>query len=209
MAVRVRIAPSPTGLLHIGTARTALFNWLYARHEGGEFRLRIENTDTSREVAEAVDQIQGSLRWLGLDWDGPHTFQLDRMDDCRRVAEQLERLAIHLRVQPVGDDDDERPPPGQPGTALINGHVDWWTGDAVFTRLAELRAGDPVIVVRADGTRSSFTVTGTRILAATARDASLFAPGAAAKLTLITCAGWWNPRLGSDSRRLLVTAALD
>jgi glutamyl-tRNA synthetase len=89
MAVRVRIAPSPTGLLHIGTARTALFNWLYARHEGGEFRLRIENTDTSREVAEAVDQIQGSLRWLGLDWDGPHTFQLDRMDDCRRVADEL------------------------------------------------------------------------------------------------------------------------
>jgi glutamyl-tRNA synthetase len=89
MAVRVRIAPSPTGLLHIGTARTALFNWLFARHEGGEFRLRIENTDTSREVAAAVDQIQDSLRWLGLDWDGPHTFQLDRMDDCRRVAEQL------------------------------------------------------------------------------------------------------------------------
>ena len=89
MPVRVRIAPSPTGLLHIGTARTALFNWLYARHEGGEFRLRIENTDTSREVAEAVDQIQDSLRWLGLDWDGPHTFQLDRMDDCRRVADQL------------------------------------------------------------------------------------------------------------------------
>jgi glutamyl-tRNA synthetase len=89
MPVRVRIAPSPTGLLHIGTARTALFNWLYARHEGGEFRLRIENTDTSREVAEAVDQIQDSLRWLGLDWDGPHTFQLDRMEDCRRVADQL------------------------------------------------------------------------------------------------------------------------
>ena len=89
MAVRVRIAPSPTGLLHIGTARTALFNWLYARHEGGEFRLRIENTDTSREVAEAVDQIQDSLRWLGLDWDGPHTFQLDRMEDCRRVAQEL------------------------------------------------------------------------------------------------------------------------
>ncbi|MFL5942901.1 MAG: glutamate--tRNA ligase [Gaiellaceae bacterium] len=89
MPVRVRIAPSPTGLLHVGTARTALFNWLYARHEGGEFRLRIENTDTSREVAEAVDQIQDSLRWLGLDWDGEPTFQLDRMEDCRKVAEQL------------------------------------------------------------------------------------------------------------------------
>ncbi|HXH96575.1 MAG TPA: glutamate--tRNA ligase family protein, partial [Gaiellaceae bacterium] len=89
MPVRVRIAPSPTGFLHIGTARTALFNWLFARQQGGEFRLRIENTDTSREVAEAVDQIQDTLRWLGLDWDGPLTFQLDRMDDCRRVAEQL------------------------------------------------------------------------------------------------------------------------
>jgi glutamyl-tRNA synthetase len=89
MAVRVRMAPSPTGFLHIGNVRTALFNWLYARHHGGEFKLRIENTDTSREVAEAVDQIQESLRWLGLDWDGPHTFQLDRMDDCRRVAERL------------------------------------------------------------------------------------------------------------------------
>ncbi len=89
MAVRVRMAPSPTGFLHIGNVRTALFNWLYARLHGGEFKLRIENTDTSREVAEAVDQIQGSLRWLGLDWDGPHTFQLDRMDDCRKVAEQL------------------------------------------------------------------------------------------------------------------------
>jgi glutamyl-tRNA synthetase len=83
------MAPSPTGFLHIGNVRTALFNWLYARHHGGEFKLRIENTDTSREVAEAVDQIQDSLRWLGLDWDGPHTFQLDRMDDCREVAQKL------------------------------------------------------------------------------------------------------------------------
>jgi glutamyl-tRNA synthetase len=83
------MAPSPTGFLHIGGVRTFLFNWLFARHHGGEFRLRIENTDTSREVAEAVDQIQASLQWLGLDWDGPTTFQLDRIDDCRRVAEQL------------------------------------------------------------------------------------------------------------------------
>jgi glutamyl-tRNA synthetase len=83
------MAPSPTGFLHIGNVRTALFNWLFARHEGGEFRLRIENTDTGREVAAAVDQIQESLRWLGLDWDGPLTFQLDRMEDCRRVAERF------------------------------------------------------------------------------------------------------------------------
>jgi glutamyl-tRNA synthetase len=83
------MAPSPTGFLHIGNVRTFLFNWLFARHEGGEIRLRIENTDTAREVAEATDFIQESLRWLGVDWDGPLTFQLDRMDECRRVAEQL------------------------------------------------------------------------------------------------------------------------
>ena len=89
MAVRVRMAPSPTGLLHIGNVRTALFNWLFARHEGGEFRLRIENTDTAREVMEATEQIQESLRWLGLDWDGEVTFQLDRMGDTRAVGERL------------------------------------------------------------------------------------------------------------------------
>jgi glutamyl-tRNA synthetase len=89
MSVRVRLAPSPTGLLHIGNVRTGLFNWLFARHEGGEFHLRIENTDTSREVAEATDQIQESLRWLGLDWDGEVTFQLDRMEQCAEVARKL------------------------------------------------------------------------------------------------------------------------
>jgi glutamyl-tRNA synthetase len=89
MPVRVRMAPSPTGRLHIGNVRTALFNWLFARHEGGEFRLRIENTDTAREVYDATEQIQDSLRWLGLDWDGEVTFQLDRMDDTRDVARRL------------------------------------------------------------------------------------------------------------------------
>ena len=89
MSVRVRMAPSPTGFLHIGNVRTALFNWLFARHEGGEFRLRIENTDTSREVDEATEQIQESLRWLGLDWDGDVTFQLDRLDDCAEIARRL------------------------------------------------------------------------------------------------------------------------
>jgi glutamyl-tRNA synthetase len=83
------MAPSPTGLLHIGNVRTALFNWLFARHEGGEFRLRIENTDVSREVAEATQQIQDSLRWLGLDWDGEVTFQLDRQQQCLALAQQL------------------------------------------------------------------------------------------------------------------------
>jgi glutamyl-tRNA synthetase len=83
------MAPSPTGFLHVGNVRTALFNWLFARHEGGEFRLRIENTDTNREVEEATQQIQDSLRWLGLDWDGEVTFQLDRLQDCADVARRL------------------------------------------------------------------------------------------------------------------------
>jgi glutamyl-tRNA synthetase len=89
MSVIVRMAPSPTGFLHIGGVRTFLFNYLYARRHGGQNRLRIENTDTSREVARAVEQIQESLRWLGVEWDGAVTFQLERMEDCRRVAEQL------------------------------------------------------------------------------------------------------------------------
>src|ERR671936_1457919 len=89
MSVRVRFAPSPTGYLHVGGARTALFNWLFARHHCGEFRLWIENTDTSREVAEAVDQIQGTLAWLGFDWDGEVTFQLERMEHAQAVAWRL------------------------------------------------------------------------------------------------------------------------
>src|SRR5438309_2839529 len=87
--VRVRMAPSPTGFLHIGGVRTFLFNWLFARRQQGECLLRIENTDTSREVAEAVEQIQGSLRWLGIDWDGPVTVQLDAMERCKEVAQRL------------------------------------------------------------------------------------------------------------------------
>jgi glutamyl-tRNA synthetase len=83
------MAPSPTGLLHIGSVRTFLFNWLFARPKGGEVLLRIENTDTSREVDEATEQIQRSLEWLGIDWDGPVRFQLDRMEDAQRLARQL------------------------------------------------------------------------------------------------------------------------
>jgi len=83
------MAPSPTGFLHIGGVRTFLFNWLFARGQGGEVLLRIENTDTSREVAESTEQIQRSLSWLGIDWDGPVRFQLERMPDAARFARQL------------------------------------------------------------------------------------------------------------------------
>jgi glutamyl-tRNA synthetase len=89
MSVRVRMAPSPTGFLHIGGVRTFLFNWLFARGRGGECLLRIENTDTSREVEESVDQIERSLRWLGVEWDGPTTFQLDRLERAQAEAARM------------------------------------------------------------------------------------------------------------------------
>jgi glutamyl-tRNA synthetase len=83
------MAPSPTGFLHIGGVRTFLFNWLFARQQDGQIFLRIENTDTSREVAEATDQIKRSLIWLGIDWDGEVKFQLDTADKARELAEKL------------------------------------------------------------------------------------------------------------------------
>ena len=103
---------------------------------------------------------------------------------------------------------DQGPTPGQHGNALINGHVDWWTGSAVFTRLGEVRPGDAVIVIRGDGTRLSFKVTGRRTVGAGARVASLFAPSPVANLTLITCTGVWDPLILSDTQRLLVSATL-
>ena len=100
MNVRVRFAPSPTGHLHIGGARTALFNWLYARHTGGQFVLRIEDTDAERNTPEAIEALITGLRWLGLDWDeGPEGstpqgdfFQSQRSEiHSRRVDELREK----------------------------------------------------------------------------------------------------------------------
>ena len=85
----LRFAPSPTGMLHIGGARTALFNWLYARHTGGTFLLRIEDTDRERSTPEAVAAILNGLEWLGLDWDGQTIYQFARAGRHREVAEQL------------------------------------------------------------------------------------------------------------------------
>jgi glutamyl-tRNA synthetase len=89
MSVIVRFAPSPTGFLHIGGARTALFNWLFARHHGGKFLLRIEDTDRARSTKEAVDAIIDGLRWLGLDWDGEIVFQSQRSARHAEIARQL------------------------------------------------------------------------------------------------------------------------
>src|SRR4029434_3846630 len=94
---RVRFAPSPTGYLHVGGARTALFNWLYARRNNGVFVLRIEDTDVERSSPHMVTGILDGLRWLGLTWDegpdvgGPHApyFQSERLDSYRTAADRL------------------------------------------------------------------------------------------------------------------------
>src|SRR5580658_2048453 len=86
---RVRFAPSPTGYLHVGGARTALFNWLFARHEGGALLLRIEDTDVERNRPELVDGILEGLRWLGVEWDEGPFFQSQRLEMYRAAAQGL------------------------------------------------------------------------------------------------------------------------
>src|ERR1700692_2502132 len=85
----LRFAPSPTGMLHIGGARTALFNWLYARHTGGKFLLRIEDTDRERSTPDAGGAILSGMHWRGLGWDGPEIYQFARASRHREVAEQM------------------------------------------------------------------------------------------------------------------------
>ena len=100
--VVTRFAPSPTGYLHIGGARTALFNWLYARHTGGKFLLRIEDTDRERSTEPAIAAILDGLKWLELDWDGEPIYQFQRADRHREVALQLlaEGKAYHCYASP-------------------------------------------------------------------------------------------------------------
>jgi glutamyl/glutaminyl-tRNA synthetase len=96
-AVRCRFAPAPTGYLHVGGARTALFNWLFARHHGGNFILRVEDTDEKRSTEEAIGFLIGSLKWLGIEWDegpdaggpfGPYR-QTERLNHYEDVVERL------------------------------------------------------------------------------------------------------------------------
>ncbi|HJM73864.1 MAG TPA: glutamate--tRNA ligase family protein, partial [Acidimicrobiales bacterium] len=89
MTPRVRFAPSPTGYLHVGSARTALFNWLHARSTGGTFVLRIEDTDAERNRTDLTDSLLAELEWLGLDWDEGPYFQSERCDRHREVVEDL------------------------------------------------------------------------------------------------------------------------
>lgn len=132
MTVRVRIAPSPTGLLHVGNARAAVFNWLYARHSGGTFIVRVDDTDTARSEEQYVAQMMESFRWLGLDWDegigvgGPHgTYrQSDRFDRYAEVSNELVAEGKAYRCFCSAEELDKRRqeaqaagrPPGYDGT---------------------------------------------------------------------------------------------
>ena len=104
--IRTRIAPSPTGFLHLGTARTALYSWAFARHHGGEFVLRIEDTDVARSREEWVVGIQDTLRWLGLDWDEGPYLQSARfdlyLDAAARLVTQLPSLCCFCMTSAVG-----------------------------------------------------------------------------------------------------------
>ncbi|SEJ56326.1 glutamyl-tRNA synthetase [Variovorax sp. OK605] len=101
--VRTRIAPSPTGFLHLGTARTALYSWAYARHYGGEFVLRIEDTDVARSTQDSTDQILASMHWLGLDYNEGPIYQMQRLERYREVIAQMLKAgtAYHCYCTPA------------------------------------------------------------------------------------------------------------
>lgn len=119
-APRFRFAPSPTGYLHVGNARAALFNWLEARRVGGELLLRVEDTDRERSSSELVENILASLRWLGLDWDGDIVFQADNLDAHREAAELLLAKGLAYWCDCTGEEVQARAkerggPPGYDG----------------------------------------------------------------------------------------------
>ena len=157
MSIRVRFAPSPTGYLHIGGARTALFNWLYARHNGGKFVLRVEDTDEARNSSEAVDVILDGLRWLGLDWDeGPVSG--DAMRESRGDHGpyfQSQRGEIYQRrIQELVDNDLAYEHEGAIKFRMTRNPVtipDLVAGDVV-RKLTDREEADPdFVIVRSDG----------------------------------------------------------
>ncbi len=179
MPVVARFAPSPTGYLHIGAARTALFNWLFARSRAGRFLLRIEDTDRQRSTPEAVAAILDGLRWLGLDWDGEAVYQFARADRhvnaagellaagrayrCYATQEELDAMRAKARAEgrPVRydgrwrDRDPSEAPPGVPPVIRFKAPRD---GETRIDDLVqgEVRVGneqlDDMVLVRADGT---------------------------------------------------------
>jgi len=157
MSVRVRFAPSPTGYLHIGGARTALFNWLYARHNGGTFVLRVEDTDEARNTREAVDVILNGLRWLGLDWDeGPvsgDTMQDSKGDHGPYFQSQRGEI-YQRRIRELIDNDLAYEHEGAVKFRMTREPVtipDVLAGD-VIRKLTDREEADPdFVIVRSDG----------------------------------------------------------
>jgi glutamyl-tRNA synthetase len=107
MNVRVRLAPSPTGNLHIGTARTAVFNWLFARNQGGKFILRVEDTDLERSKSEYTDNILEGLTWLGLNWDEGPSFQSQRLETYRQTVQNLLDKGLAYRCYTTSEELDQ------------------------------------------------------------------------------------------------------
>jgi len=179
MTVVTRFAPSPTGFLHIGGARTALFNWLYARHHGGTFRLRIEDTDRKRSTPEAIAAILDGLQWLGLEWDGETVYQSARAElhaevarrlldagkayRCYCTPEELEQMRARAKAEGRSmrydgrwrDRDPAEAPPGVEPVIRVKMPLD---GETVLEDLVQGRVTvaneqlDDMVLLRADGT---------------------------------------------------------
>jgi glutamyl-tRNA synthetase len=164
--MRVRFAPSPTGALHIGGARTALFNWLFARGAGGRFVLRIEDTDRERSTPENVEQILDALRWLELDWDEGPIFQSASAARHREAVESLLASGRAYRSEATAEDvkawkathGDDRGFRGEPqNSGAVRLRVPD-VGDTAFEDLvvgevrSPNRAMDDLVIARADGT---------------------------------------------------------
>jgi glutamyl-tRNA synthetase len=158
-SVITRFAPSPTGYLHIGGARTALFNWLYARAKGGKMLLRIEDTDQARSTEGAILAILDGLRWLGLDWDGEPVYQLSRAERHREIAEQLLAEGKAYRCYATPEELQtmrekaraEGRAPGYDGAWRDRDHSEAPDGVAPAIRFKAPREGETVIEDRVQG----------------------------------------------------------
>ena len=158
-SVITRFAPSPTGYLHIGGARTALFNWLYAKAKGGKMLLRIEDTDQARSTEGAILAILDGLRWLGLDWDGEPVYQLSRAERHREIAERLLADGRAYRCYATPEELQtmrekaraERRAPGYDGAWRDRDHSEAPDGIAPAIRFKAPREGETVIEDRVQG----------------------------------------------------------
>jgi len=152
MSVVTRFAPSPTGYLHIGGARTALFNWLFARKMGGKYLLRIEDTDRARSTPEAIDAILDGLNWLDLEHDGEITYQFERAPRHREAAEEMIKRGTAFRCYMTAEEQElERAKSHEEGRAIRSPYRDNKTPpspDAPYT--VRLRAPDDGDVLNAD-----------------------------------------------------------